>query len=280
MRYVITGHTGFLGRNLLERLQKDPSNEFLVIGRNYSLIDKISDFNPDYIYHYAAEIYDESKMLESNIILTHRLLEATKYQPYRGFINIGSSSEYGNINKPRAEKDVLTPNTMYEATKGSATLLCQAYASIYDKPIVTIRPFSVYGRYEKEHRFIPTLLRKFINKEPITVSPGVHDFIHVDDFTDGVLKIAESSDMKKDIVNLGTGVQYTNLEVYELFCILFGYKIELTELKTKLRTFDTECWVADTTYAETKYNIKPKYDLLTGLKQYYAETTKQEITRD
>jgi nucleoside-diphosphate-sugar epimerase len=274
MRYVITGHTGFLGKNLLERLQKDSTNEFLLIGREYDLIDQIANFNPDYIYHYAAEIYDESKMIDSNIILTYRLLEATKNLPYRGFINLGSSSEYGNKDKPRAETDILIPNTMYEATKGSATLLCQAYATIYNKPIVTIRPFSVYGRYEKDHRFIPTLFRKFKNKETVTISPGVHDFIHIDDFTDGVLKIAASPNIKKDIVNLGTGIQYTNLEVYEIFCNLFGYKVDLNLSTNKLRTFDTECWLADTTHAENKYNIKPKYNLLTGLTQYYAETIK------
>lgn len=276
-RVVLTGHTGFLGKNLIERFE---NSEFLFIGRDHSLIDQISEFNPDYIFHFGAEIYDDSKMIESNLLFTYKMLEATKHLNYKAFIYCGSSSEYGRKENPMKETDILEPRTMYEATKGSGTLLCQAYSKIYDKPIAIVRPFSVYGRYEKEHRFFPTLFRKFENREKVKISPGNHDFIHIDDFIDGVLLVANSKNLKGQIVNLGTGVQYTNLEVYEAFREVFGYDIEVEKSEDLMRTFDSDNWVADITKAKDEFSFQPKFNLIEGLIQIYNERNARKIKQE
>lgn len=269
---IITGATGFLGKNLLERLSKD--NNLWCINRGDKIIkEEIEKFSPDYIYHFAAEIYDDSKMIESNVLLTYNLLEATKDIDFKCFINVGSSSEYGLKSKPMKETDVLVPRTMYESTKASATLLCQSYATIYDKPIATVRPFSVYGRHEPSRRFIPTIAEKFHTKGCVFISEGVHDFVYIDDFIDGVLQVATSDKekIKGDIVNLGSGIQYSNFEVYDNFRILFGYDINVTKLTSKLRTYDSQTWVADISYAKNKYGYSPKYNFIDGLKEYCNE---------
>lgn len=270
---LITGATGFLGRSLLHRLQT-PENNIWSPKRGEPITQELVEkFQPDYIYHFAAEIYDTSKMIDSNILFTYNLLEATKNIDFKCFMNIGSSSEYGQKFHPMREIDVLTPRTMYEATKGSVTLLCQAYSTIYDKPIVTVRPFSVYGRWEPNHRFIPTLFSKFKNKEEISISIGSHDFVYIDDFIDGALQVATSDKekIKGDIVNLGTGVQYSNFEVYDTFCILFGYDIPMKKLEHKWKPYDSLNWVADISYAKEKYGYQSKYNLLEGLTKLKKE---------
>lgn len=272
---IITGATGFLGKSLLEKLAK--YNNIWCIDRGHKIIkEEIEKFNPDYIYHFAAEIYNDSKMIESNILLTYNLLEATKNTQFSAFINVGSSSEYGLKRKPMQESDILVPRTMYEATKASATLLCQAYANIYNKPIVTVRPFSVYGLYEKEHRFIPTLFRNFIEKTSISISPGVHDFIYIDDFIDAILLISKSdpSLMKGDIINIGYGKQWTNKQVYEIMKNIFQHDIDVNFIEGKLRTFDTtESWIADISKLKNTYKYFPKYDLEAGLTELYKLKT-------
>lgn len=269
---IITGATGFLGKNLFERLSTD-NNVWCIKRGDLISKDVMRKFNPDYIYHFAAEIYDDAKMIESNILLTYNLLEATKDIDFKAFVNVGSSSEYGFKKSPMKETDVLVPRTMYESTKASATLLCQSYATSYDKPIVTIRPFSVYGRHEPSKRFIPTIAEKFFTKAGISISEGVHDFVYIDDFIDGVLQVATSDreKIKGDIVNLGYGVQYSNFEVYDNLRILFGYDIKVTKLTSKLRTYDSQTWVADISYAKKKYGYLPKYNFLDGLREYCNE---------
>lgn len=277
MKYLITGLSGFIGKSILERLKNE---NILSINRdwykNEILLKKIKEFNPDYIIHCAAEIKDSTKTFTSNVLMTNWLLNATKDIDYKAFVNIGSSSEYGLKTKPISETELLSPRTMYEATKGASTLLCQGFASEYDKPIATVRPFSVYGIHEPENRLIPTLFRNFKNKESSKISLGVHDFIYIDDFIDGIFSVlySEKNIIKGDIINFGYGVQYTNLEVFKIIKNIFSSKIDCEILNSVLYKYDSLSWVSDITYAKSKYKFLPKFNLEMGLKEIYEKKYK------
>ena len=272
MKYLITGYTGFIGKSLLERLK---GNEFLLIGREWQTDDnlplKIHTFNPDYIIHCAAEIKDSLKTFESNVLMTNWLLNVTKDIDYKAFVSLGSSSEYGNTSYPMSEKELLKPRTMYEATKGASTLICQGFAREYNKPIAVIRPFSVYGAHEPENRLIPTLFRNFKTNTRSKISLGVHDFIHIDDFIDGLLSVLYSGKevMQGDIVHFGGGVQYSNLEVFNIIKKIFNSNLDYEKIDNIFNKYDTLNWVADITYAKSKYKFNPKYNLETSLKNLY-----------
>ena len=277
MRYLITGCTGFIGKSLLERLN---GNEILTVGREWetdsSLPNKIKAFNPEYIIHCAAEIKNSSKTFSSNVLMTYWLLENTKLLDYKSFITLGSSSEYGYTQKPMSENELLKPRTMYEATKGASTLLCQGFAREYNKPIAVVRPFSVYGVYEPDNRLIPTLFRNFKNNTISKISLGVHDFIHIDDFIDGILSVlySEKEIMLGDIVHFGSGTQYSNLEVFNIIKTIFKSNLDYEKIDNIFNKYDTLNWVADITYAKSKYKFNPKYNLYEGLKQIYENKYK------
>ena len=277
MRYLITGYTGFIGKSLIERLGE---NEILTVGRewetDFTLPDKIKSFNPDYIIHCAAEIKNSSKTFSSNVLMTHWLLENISTLDYKSFIALGSSSEYGYTQNPITESELLKPRTMYEATKGASTLLCQGFAREYNKPIAVIRPFSVYGVNEPDNRLIPTLFRNFKNNIPSKISLGVHDFIHIDDFIDGILSVlySEKEIMLGDIVHFGSGVQHSNLEVFNIIKNIFKSNLEYKKIDNIFNKYDTLNWVADITYAKSRYKFNPKYTLETGLKEIYERKYK------
>jgi nucleoside-diphosphate-sugar epimerase len=272
MKYLITGYTGFIGKSLLERLTGE---EILLIGRNWQtdleLPSKIKIFSPDYIIHCAAEIKDSSKTFESNVLMTHWLLNITKDVNYKAFISLGSSSEYGNTSHPMSERELLKPRTMYEATKGASTLICQGFAKEYNKPIAVVRPFSVYGIHEPKNRLIPTLFKNFKTNIKSKISLGVHDFIHIDDFIDGLLSVlySEKELIQGDIVHFGSGIQYSNLEVFNIIKKVFNSNLEYEKVDNIFNKYDTLNWVADITYAKSKYKFDPKYNLETGLKNLY-----------
>lgn len=272
MRILITGHTGFIGKSLLERFKEE---QIMTTGREWktdpTLKDQIKQFNPEYIIHCAAEIKNAYNTFEANILMLNWLLETTANVDYKAFINVGSSSEYGNTAIPMTERELLKPRTMYEATKGAGTLLCQGFAREFNKPIATVRPFSVYGKHEPLSRLIPTLFRNFKNNTVCNISLGVHDFIHIDDFIDGLLYVmlSEKEIIKGDIVHLGSGVQHTNLEVFNIIKDLFNSTSEPISIENTFNKYDTLTWVADITYAKSRYKFDPKYNLKTGLKDLY-----------
>jgi len=266
----ITGHQGFLGKSFIERVKP---NAYLY-NRN-GLLSTLKSYNPEYIFHFAAEIYNEEDMFESNILLTYNLLEEARKLPnLKAFIYVGSSSEYGLKLKPMKETNYLDPSNMYEATKGAGTLLCQAYARNYNLPIVIARPFSLYGKYEPKHRFIPTIINCVRNKRTLNISPGVHDFIHINDFIDGLIMLTLKP-QKGEIYNFGTGVQTSNKELVELVESVMRKQTNKNFIE-KLHTYDSDSWVADISKAK-KLGWKPKYNLEKGLVEVIQSTVFKSI---
>ena len=264
-KILITGN-GFVSKHL----QKHLSNNNLFIFNRNSTIKEVKDFSPDIIFHTAADLTDERKMFDSNIRLTYDLLECTKGIDYESFIYIGSSSEYGEVSGCIKETDRINPRTMYEGTKGCGSLLCQSYARTYKKPIVIARPFSLYGDMDVERKLIPIILKSFKEGIPLKlVEDSVHDWLYINDFIRGLLTVAFSDDcIIGDIINFGTGVQSSNLDILKLFEKIFKKSISYEKIN-KIRSYDNNIsWICDTTYAANQYGFKYKYSLEEGLFDY------------
>jgi nucleoside-diphosphate-sugar epimerase len=167
------------------------------------------------------------------------------------------------------ETSICKPRTQYELTKHLATCYCKGYYSAFKKPIVTIRPFSVYGNHEPAHRFIPTLYNCFENNIEPSISEGTHDFIYIDDFISNLINVMFSNRTKAagDIVNFGTGIKTSNYEVFDIFKEIYNYNLQYKQAK-QLRVFDNNNWVADMDYAISRYDFQFSTHLKNGIKKY------------
>jgi nucleoside-diphosphate-sugar epimerase len=258
-RVFLTGGAGFVGRNVFERCHDD---DIYLYERDEGISGLLS-FEPEVIIHCAGEIYDTGKMFNSNVKLTYNLLEASRLlHNLKAFVYLGSSSEYGRKDEPMKETDFLDPTNLYEATKGAGSLLCQSYARTYGVPVMVARPFSLYGRYEPEHRFIPTLIKSARAGWEMKIAPGVHDYINIDDFLDAIFLLI-SKPQPGEIYNFGSGVQMSNDEMVSLVEELVGRKI-IKKPVPKMHEYDTDTWVADITKAKS-LGWKPKISLWEGI---------------
>lgn len=297
---LVTGAAGFIGANLVRSLieknaqihiiQK-PSSDFWrledckskLIFHQEQLSDRkklaklLQKIHPEVIYHLAAHgsypgQTDVDKMVASNILGTLNLLFALKDVNYRCLVNTGSSSEYGIKSKPMQEKDVCQPLTFYGATKLSTTVLCQVFAKIFHKPIVTFRPFSVYGPYEKESRFIPTIIRSLIKKKPIRLTSGTirRDFIYVEDVVNAYLKAPDRIDkLKGNICNIGTGKEHTNDEVVKILFQITKREVPVKKGAFPPRMWDTTHWRADILRTRKLLGWQPRFSLKKGLNKMF-----------
>lgn len=276
---LISGSSGFLGKHLTKKLQQAGFNLITIshdILENSNEVEAIfKNYKPQMVFNLQAYgnmsvQQDEFEMLKSNILYTHNLSRLAKLYSTKLFIQFGSSSEYGLKKDPMIETDVLEPNTMYGATKGAMTAILHSIASDKMKALV-IRPFSIYGPQEAEFRFIPTVIRKIKLGEELTIDGNAaHDWTYIEDFTNGVLTATNNILHSKEvfnIVNVGTGIQYTNREIYEFIRQIMKKKTTVKD--KKFRSFDSRHWVADNMKLKEMGWI-PQYDIILGLKHTIA----------
>ena len=264
MKIYITGASGFIGKNLVEFYQ---GHKILTHTRD-SYIEKQCDyFKPDLIIHCAAEIYKPEVMMSSNIILTYNCLEYVRKNPTTRMVHIGSSAEYGPMPRASAETDRINPVDMYQATKGAATLLCQGYARQYELDIKIARVYSAFGNHEKPHRLFSRLYDAFFNDQPMNLFGGEHDFIYIDDFVRGIDILANAPAEPGDIVNFGSGIQTSNLEVLNAWQEVTGRTGPVTYVDKMAKAFESDVWICDTTYAKHRYGFEVEYSLKQGIEK-------------
>ena len=240
---AISGSNGFIGQHLMKRLKQAEINPVPIL-RNYLFdIKLLNQFlyekKIDYIIHLAAygnhyNQQEDFKTIFSNIMGLANLLEASKGIEYKGFINFSSSSAG------------LSYETLYSATKGSGERIAKAFVNKYDKPIVSVRPFTVIGKGDNPDHLISKLINSCIEGNHIQFIPHpVHDYIGVSDFCDAILLIMEQiNELKGETIDIGTGTQTSNQEILEIVESLTD-KPANVNIVEEMRTYDTDKWVAN-----------------------------------
>ena len=220
------------------------------------------------------------KIKKSILDATYNLINECKKYKFNIFINTGSSSEYGFKNKAMKESDILVPNSYYSVFKSSSSLYCQYESLKSNIQIVTIRPFHVYGPYERSNRLIPSLIRNMLNDKKVKfVSPKVsRDMIYISDVVNFYIMLANKKNLKGEIFNLGSGKKTTIKEIYNFLKKITNYKVKNYWGSMKNRYWDQSIWYSNNSYVKTKLNWKPKVGLEKGLlntvnwyKKFYNE---------
>lgn len=262
-KLLITGSNGFVGKNLIEFYQN--KYDILTLTRENSLENVLSQ-QPDIIINSAANIYEYETMFSTNVLLVNNLIEYVLKTKTK-LIQIGSSAEYGKKDEPTKETDSLKPVSYYAGTKAAATMMCQSAAIEFDLPIIIARPYSLYGNHEKSYRLFSKLFDAFVNNDNMILSDGYHDFIYIKDFIRGIDSLIQNEyNINGDIVNFGTGIQTSNMEVLQKFIEVFGFSPKCIEIKNSMaKSFESKTWVCDTNYAKQQYDFTAKYSLDEGI---------------
>lgn len=233
---LVTGATGFLGSHIVRALVKE-RHEVIAAARARSsqwrledqadrigwasfdlsdretIEDALRQTRPEVVLHCAAYGMDYAEQsvhdgISSNILGTQCLLEEASKIGVRRFIHVGSCFEYGDKSGPVSESDVLEPISMYGATKAAATLLTIQQSKALGVPAVVVRPFGLYGPYDREDKFVPQVIRACLAGTPLDVTDGeqVRDYTHADDAVRMFMQLIETPAFPAgEILNLASG---------------------------------------------------------------------------
>lgn len=301
-KIVITGGSGFLGANLIHKLNKTNSQIHVILRPNTNewrilkiknkikihyvdiinekrILEILKNINPTIIFHCATYGVNPSqtnfkKILETNIIGSTNIFSASRnIDNIKKIINIGSSFEYDSQKQPVKENDSVSPTTIYGISKAAQTNLAQYYSKNFGLPIVTLRIFTPYGRYDSQGRLFSDLMISAIKNKKLSVGmkSSVRDFIHIDDVLDALLLFAKNNKIN-GIFNIGTGKKMSVEQIIEL-CerkLKMNYKISWGSNKN-IRKIDTisEAVIANMKKTKNTTNWKPKIKIDEGIQKSY-----------
>lgn len=277
-KILVTGADGFIGSHLCENLIKNGFkvkaltlyNSFNSWGwldqSKYSkkmeiisgdIRDESSALNAtkdcDGIVNLAALIaipysYEApSSYIETNVKGTLNLLNASKRNKIKLFIQISTSEVYGTAQEtPINENHPLNPQSPYAASKVSSDNLALSYFYSFNLPVVIARPFNTYGPRQSLRAVIPNLITQLLNdKKNIYIGnlDTTRDFNYIDDTTNGLISIINN--YKKCIgetINIGSGYEISIKQIYELLSNAMKKKKKLIQEKQRLRPSKSEVY--------------------------------------
>ena len=298
-KVLVTGASGFIGFNLVKYLLKDNVRIFAISAedkkiegvesRKIDLADFqkvrafIDEVKPTIVFHLGAlvvlsrDFKIAQDCIDSNIRGTLNLLEAVKDLKLKRFLFLSTEEVYGNNSLPFQEDQLPKPPSPYAVSKVTGENFCLLYYQLYNLPTTIFRINTIYGPYQPNSRFIPTLIRKAIRNEVVDFNSGKNkrDYLFVEDLIRAIMLSVEKRNISGQIINIGSGEPISGKDL-----AMDVLKITKSSSKINFNVFpdregEAPEWRIDNQKAKKYLGWSPKFSLETGLKktiEYYRRS--------
>jgi UDP-glucuronate 4-epimerase len=210
---------------------------------------------------------------EANVRGTLVLLEAARRHPVERFVLVSSSTVYGaGAAVPFQEDAPLgVPLSPYGVTKRAAELCGLHYQQMHGVPVVSIRPFSVYGPRIRPDLAMHAFARAIAGGRPLVLfGDGTYqrDFTHVSDVCAGLMAALAAEGVVGQAINLG---HHEPVAIGDLVGML---EAELQRKATIERrpacAGDMPVTCADLAKAERLLGYRPTVSLAEGVREFVS----------
>lgn len=238
MQIIITGISGFVGRNLSKYLVE---NSHAVEGLSLRNKNWILDENADAIIHLAGKAHDtndvseEKSYFEINTDLTIAIFQKfldSKIKDFFYFSSVKAAAD--TVEDFLREDHEANPQTPYGKSKLEAEnyLLNQNLPA--GKRLFIIRPCMIHGPGNKGNL---NLLYNIVQKGipwPLASFHNQRSFLSVDNLNFLILKMLESTDLTTGIYNFADDEQLSTNDVVNIIANVSHKKVKFWKLNTQL----------------------------------------------
>jgi len=303
MTVVVTGGSGFLGRNIITELFRhgcenvySPRSRDCDLRIPYNVRRLVNYELPDIIIHAAAQAGGiglnsdkPGELFYNNAIMGIQLMEQARLAGVKKYVQIGTVCEYPKFTPvPFREEDLWggypeETNAPYGLSKKMLLVQGQAYRKQYGFNVINLMPVNMYGPGDhfdlNTSHVIPALIRKIseakmLNQPVIIWGDGSasREFLYVEDCAEAIVLATERYDGAEP-VNIGVGSEITIKNLVRLIADLIGFTGTIIYDVLKPNGQPRRC--LDTTRAFEKFGFKAKTTLEEGLIKtikWYQET--------
>jgi UDP-glucose 4-epimerase len=302
-KILVTGGAGFIGSHLVDALIKRRHRVIIIdnlsTGKKENINKKAKFYKidicspkigeifkkekPEIVFHFAAQINVrksvENPLLDAKVnilgslnVIQNFLKSRTSNLKHPTFIFASTGGAiYGEAKKiPTPEDYPANPISPYGIAKLTVENYLKFYKENFGLKFISLRFSNVYGPRQDpkgEEGAVAIFIERLLKGERPTIfgnGSQTRDFIFVGDAVSACLKAMEYKG-EKEIFNIGTGIETSINELYEILSKLLKTKIKPKYAPEKPGDLKRSC--LDISLAKRELKWKPKYNLEEGLKR-------------
>lgn len=292
MNILVTGGSGFIGRNIVKVLkeqgntvgtldvkEKNSNADYHIMSdvRNLNMVLKALN-GIDYVFHMAAVTSPPEfenltgEGYEVNVTGTYNVLAASQAQGVKRVLIASSSSIYGSITKPVSEEKLPKRyENFYPLTKRINEMTSEMFRD-YGLEVIALRYFNTYGTGENSKGAYSSVIWKFIEdvrngKRPVIYGDGKQsrDFIYVKDTAIATV-LAMKNGKPWEAYNVGTGLSANFNTIFNVIKTEMKFEGEAEYVSNPLKSYQNFTQ-ADMTKTKADLNFSPSYDIRKGVKE-------------
>jgi UDP-glucose 4-epimerase len=289
--YVVTGASGFIGSafcrsfrelghsvtGVTRRPHVTPGFPVRVIDYSVGAVaDLVRELQPSVLIHAAgpasvgASMEDPGTDFSGSVLLFQRILDGVRRSELRPrVVFVSSAAIYGNPEKlPMPERAKSRPISPYGHHKVMCETLAAEYTACFGVPILVLRPFSVFGSFQRR-LLVWDLFRKFRDDAEVVIDgtgKEARDYIHIDDLAAQVAAVLRSVLSPHEVVNISAGRSVKVRELAQIVGRLLGSPKAIS-FTGRQRLGDPREWRADMSHYELITGAEVRLDLEQRLDQ-------------